>query len=116
MPTTRHTSGCWPASGKLRQLITSAVPDAGEQAYPGWRGIGYRRPNAGYFCAVFLHQDLVKLGLDYSALLSDQADILKPGPSADQQVRYVEIAGEKDIDREVIESLLKAAIELRARY
>ena len=54
----------------------------------------FRRPDAGYFCAVFLRQDLVKLGLDYSALLSDQADILKPGPSADKQVRYVEIAGE----------------------
>lgn len=97
-------------AAELRQLVKALVPSAMERAYPVWRGIGYRHPEAGYFGAIFLHSDRVKLGLEQGARLPDPAGVLKPGPTAGKQVRYLEIAAPQDIDPEQIAQLLTAAI------
>lgn len=98
---------------QLRQLVKDLVPAAVERAYPVWRGIGYRHPEAGYFGAIFLHSDRVKLGLEQGARLPDPDGILKPGPTAGKQVRYLEITNRQDIDPEQIAQLLTAAIDLQ---
>ena len=98
---------------QLRQLVKGLVPEAMERAYPGWRGIGYRHPQAGYFCGIFLHWDQVKLGLEYGAQLPDPQSVLKPGPAGGKQVRYLEINGAPDVDAEQIAQLISSAVELR---
>ena len=99
--------------GDLRRLIKSALPEAEERAYPVWRGLGYRHPAAGYLGAIFPQQNRVKLGLEHGAQLPDPAKLLKPGPSGGRQVRYVEIAGPDDMDRDAIAALLTAAVALQ---
>ena len=98
----------------LRRLVREVLPDATERAYPGWHGIGYRHPGAGYICAIFLNPEMVKLGIGYSAMLPDPKRLLKPGPSAGKQVRYLEVCEESGIDPEAIRDLLVAAVEFRS--
>ena len=98
----------------LRRLVREVLPDATERAYPGWRGIGYRHPVAGYVCAIFLNPEMVKLGFEYGAMLPDPKRLLKSGPSAGKQVRYLEVCEESGIDMEVIRDLLVAALEFRS--
>ena len=100
-------------AGELRRRIKSLLPEAEERVYPVWRGIGYRHPAAGYLGAIFPQQEMVKLGLEHGAQLPDPANILKPGPTGGRQVRYVEIAGPEDINREALAALLMAALALQ---
>jgi hypothetical protein len=58
-------------AGALRALILRTIPTASEHAYSGWRGIGYRHPQSGYFCGIFPQRDHVKLGFEYGAALPD---------------------------------------------
>ena len=98
----------------LRRLVMEVLPDATGRAYPGWRGIGYRHPVAGYICAIFLKPEMVKLGFEYGAMLPDTKRLLKPGPSAGKQVRYLEVREESGIDPEAIRDLLVTAVEFRS--
>ncbi len=96
----------------VRQLVRNTLPEAEERAYPGWCAIGYRHPEAGYIGAIFLHPHKVKLGFEHGAKLPDPDGLLKPGPSAVKQVRYLEIVEEGDVDTSVIRQLVEAAVEL----
>ena len=69
---------------------------------------------AGYICAIFLNPGMVKLGFEYGAMLPDPKRLLKPGPSAGKQVRYLEVREESDIDPEAIRDLLVTAVEFRS--
>ena len=100
-------------ANQLRRLVKGQFPEVVERAYPGWRGIGYRHPDAGYFVGIFLHPDKARLGLEYGARLPDPGGVLKPGPSGGGQVRYLEMAAPQDIDPEQIAGLLTAAVELQ---
>ena len=46
---------------QLRQLVLRTVPTASEQVYPGWKALGYRDPQSGYFCGIFPQPDHVRL-------------------------------------------------------
>ncbi|HEX2250672.1 MAG TPA: hypothetical protein VHH32_10000, partial [Gemmatimonadales bacterium] len=35
---------------RLRNLVLETVPTASEQVYQGWKALGYRDPQSGYFC------------------------------------------------------------------
>ena len=98
-------------ASRLRRLVKDTLPEAEERTYPGWRAIGYRHPAAGYIGAIFLHQKMVKLGFEHGAKLPDPHGLLKPGPSASMQVRYLEIVEEGDVDAGVIRQLIEAAME-----
>ena len=97
----------------LRMLVRQAIPEATEKAYPVWRGIGYRHPKAGYFCAIFPLEDMVKLGFEYGALLPDPDRLLRPGPTKGHKVRYLEIRTPGEFDPGVISGFLRSAIEVR---
>ena len=96
----------------MRRLVKDIILEAEERTYPGWRAIGYRHPEAGYIGTIFLHPHMVKLGFEHGAKLPGPDGLLKPGPSAGKQVRYLEIVEEGDVDADVIQQLIEAAVEL----
>ena len=100
---------------RLRTIIKTTLPEGVERVYPGWRGIGYRHPEAGYICAIFILPDMVKLGFEHSALLTDTHGLLVDGPSAGKQVRYVEFRRLRDIRVAPLRALLREAIAIRGR-
>lgn len=93
----------------LRKLIAHTAPDAIETAYPGWRGIGYTHPEAGYICAIFPYLGTVKLGFEFGVLLPDPHGLLE---GAGKQLRYVVIRDGNAIPSDGIRALLLAAIGL----
>lgn len=60
----------------LRAFVRETVPTATEQAYSVWHGIGFRDPDAGYFCGIFPGKDTVKLGFERGVDLPDPEHIL----------------------------------------
>jgi hypothetical protein len=96
---------------RLRTLIGATLPEATECAYPGWHGIGYRHPSAGYIGAIFPLQDRVRLGFEHGARLPDPAGMLT---GDGKQLRYVEVLPGADINERAIRALLVDAVALRA--
>ena len=82
-----------------------------EAAYPGWHGIGYRHPRAGYFCGIFPQERSVKLGFEWGALLDDEDSLLASGG---KRVGYVELADADAIPEQGLARLLLEAISLRS--
>lgn len=98
---------------KLRQIIKDAVPDATEKAYPGWHGIGYRHPKAGYFGCIYPMENKVSFAFEYGAFLPDPENLLIRPPTSSKQVRYVELHTLDDIREDELVALLHAAINFR---
>ncbi|MGE0687262.1 MAG: DUF1801 domain-containing protein [Dehalococcoidia bacterium] len=91
----------------LRRVVMAAAPEATEHGYPGWRGIGYRHPVAGYFCGIFPLTTGVKLFFEYGRQLADPAHLLQGEGS---QTRYVPLREIDAIVEEQIASLVEAAV------
>lgn len=109
-----HTPDVQATTERLRAIILDAAPELTEKAYAGWHGIGYTHPQAGYVCAIFLHEHNVKLGFEHGASLYDPDGLLKPGASQGKQVRYLEFHTGQDVDANVVVSFLFDAIRLKA--
>jgi hypothetical protein len=88
------------------------VPEATERAYPGWHGVGYHHPRAGYFCGIFPQAESVKLGFEWGALLADPDGLLGSGG---KQVRYLEVRTPDAVPEEAIVAFLLETIALRER-
>jgi hypothetical protein len=99
---------------RLRRLVRSAVPDATERVYPVWRGIGYRHPEAGYFCGIFPLRAHVGLAFEYGALLPDPNGYLQPGRTSSRKVRYLEFRGEGDVHARVVKQFVRTAVSFKA--
>ena len=96
-------------ANNLRQLIRRTIPEAIEKAYPHWHGIGYSHPAGGYFCAIFPHDELIKLGFEFGVLLPDPYKLLEGNG---KQVRYVTIRNRRQIYSPALKNLLLAAVSL----
>jgi len=83
-----HTPEVVDLTRQLRALIRSVMPDATERVYPGWHGIGFHHPTAGYVCALFPGVDHVRVGFEHGHLLPDPAGAFDSGG---KQVRYVTV-------------------------
>jgi hypothetical protein len=94
-------------AGSLRELIRTTVPEAEEQAYSGWHGIGYRHPEVGYFAGIFPERDRVKLGFEHGVELPDPQGLLR---GEGKRFRYVILSEAKAVPRAAIRALLQAAI------
>ena len=94
-------------AGEVRSFVRARVPSAEERAYPGWRGIGYVDPQAGYFCGLFPQTDHVRLGFEHGAALPDPERLLTAGG---RQVRYVVLRPGEPIPERPLARLLDAAI------
>src|SRR5258706_13467608 len=91
---------------RRRNIIKNAIPDAIEKAYPGWHGIGYRHPKAGYFGCIFPFENKVNFAFEYGAFLRDPDNLLKLPPTTGKQVRYIEMFTEQDIREDEFVGLL----------
>ena len=56
---------------RIRAFFHATVPEASEKAYPGWHGIGYRHPVAGYLGGIFPQHGHVRLLFEFGVLLPD---------------------------------------------
>lgn len=95
----------------LRRLVQDAVRDAVEVVYPGWHGLGYRHPEAGYFCAVFPRVADVRLSFEHGTLLADPHRLLR---GSGRQVRHVEVLRPGDPPADLLVELVDAAVEVRS--
>lgn len=94
---------------RLRRLVRDTVPTASEHVYPGWRALGYRDPQSGYFCGIFPQPDHVRLLFEHGAALPDPDRVLT---GATRQVRYVEVCDANAIPVGSVQRLLRAALML----
>lgn len=111
-PTAEQFLAAYPASirmiaERLRRLVCDTVPTASEHVYPGWRALGYRDPQSGYFCGIFPQQDHVRLLFEHGAALPDPDGILT---GATRQVRYVAVRDAAAIPVGSVQRLLRAAL------
>lgn len=103
-----HTAPVRELARALRRLVRTTVSEASEKAYPGWHGIGYRHPEAGYICAVFPETDRVRLGFEYGHALPDPDRLLVA--EGRKQVCYVVLQPGEDVPTRGVERLLHAAV------
>lgn len=96
---------------QLRALVMQAVPEASEYVNAGWCAIGYRHPDAGYFCGLFPFADHVKLLFEHGVELDDPAGLLQ---GDGRQVRHIPMRKPADVRKRGIKPLLVAAVALRA--
>ena len=95
-------------ANRLRTLVLTVMPGAAEQAYAGWKLIGYRHEGA-YFCFVAPKRDVVQLGFEYGVDLTDPAGLLR---GKGTQVRHVEVRSATDIDVRRLTPLIRQAAAL----
>jgi hypothetical protein len=94
-------------AGVLRALVRETVPGVTERAYPGWRGIGYRDAQSGYFCGIFPQRETVRLLFEHGAALADPEGLLTDGRT---QVRWMELHPGRRVPRDGIARLIHAAL------
>lgn len=95
----------------LRAVVRDALPDARERAYPGWRGIGYRDPDAGYVCGIFPQADHTRLLFEHGARLPDPQGLLE---GEGVQTRYVVVRPGEAVPEAGLRRLVMAALHERA--
>lgn len=102
-----HTPQVRDLAERLRALILMTVPEAREVPYPGWHGIGYHHPEAGYFCAIFPEAGRVRLGFEHGVDLPDAQKLLQ---GTGKRVRYVDVPLGRRPRVRAIRQLVLAAI------
>lgn len=105
-----HDAGVIATARRLRRLVTSAVPEAGEKVWAGWHGVGYRHPQAGFFCGIFPNEHSVALYFEHGAHLPDPAGLLSGNG---RRGRSVVFQRPDEIPADQIIELIDAAIEYR---
>jgi hypothetical protein len=60
----------------IREAVFEADPDLTERVYRGWRGVGFRHPEAGYVCAIYPRSEWVVLLFEHGESLPDPDGIL----------------------------------------
>ena len=106
-----HTPAVIELVGRLRDVFRSAMPDATERIYPGWHGIGFHHPTAGYVCGLFPGVDNVRVGFEHGHLLADSHGLFDSGGT---RVRYVTVEELTPVLTHQLEELVDHAIHLRA--
>jgi hypothetical protein len=95
---------------RVRGHVRRADPDLTEQVYRGWKGVGFRHPEAGYVCAIFPRDDHVELLFEHGASLPDPEGVLRGDA---KQTRFIRIDEPADGDAGVIERYVQQAIAQR---
>jgi hypothetical protein len=93
---------------ELQRLVQRAIPTATEHPYIGWKGIGYRDPQAGYFAGIFPQPDHVRLLFEHGASLEDPEGILQ-GDNV-RQVRWILVHPGAQVPEPAITSMLRRAV------
>lgn len=93
---------------QLRRLVVQTIPTATEHPYVGWKGIGYRDPQAGYFAGIFPQRNHVRLLFEHGARLDDPGGILQ-GEGV-RQVRWIVVRPGSRLPRARIVAMLERAV------
>jgi hypothetical protein len=72
----------------IRRAVLEADPDLTERVYRGWRGVGFRHPEAGYVCAIYPRSEWVVLLFEQRASMPDPDEILL---GDGKQTRFVRV-------------------------
>ncbi len=94
---------------EVRSIVRHTFPTATETAYPGWNGIGFKDPQAGYVFGLFPHEDHVRLFFERGGELDDPDGIFAPGDGL-KQGRYVELRTLIDAKRPAIRRMIIRAV------
>jgi hypothetical protein len=73
----------------IREAVLRSDPDLSERLYHGWRGVGFRHPEAGYVCGLFPAGKRVDLLFEHGATLPDPEGVLK-GEGSQTRVMPIE--------------------------
>jgi hypothetical protein len=101
---------------RLREIVTTAIPDAIERVRPGWRLIGYDLPirkNGVYFAYVAPEVEHVHLGFEHGWAMRDPDGMLA-GQGITKQVRWLTFRAGDDIDAGRCEALVREAARVAA--
>lgn len=63
-------------SSWTRRVLLDAEPDLRERLYPGWRGVGFHHPEAGYVCAIYPAAERPLLLFEHGTSLEDPDGVL----------------------------------------
>lgn len=74
----------------VREAVLAADPDLAERVYRGWRGVGFRHPEAGYVCGIFAREDGIELLFEHGASLPDPDRILRGDGTQTRVIRVAE--------------------------
>lgn len=94
---------------EVRALVRRAVPSMTERAYPGWGGIGFRDPQAGYVFGLFPQQDHLRLFFERGGELDDPDGLFLPAGDL-RQGRYVEIRTVGAVKRPALREMIHRAV------
>jgi hypothetical protein len=94
-----------------RGVVLEAEASFVERVYPGWRGVGFRHPVAGYVCALYpqSHGD-VRLLFEHGATLPDPDRLLRGNG---RQTRYLPVAAADERTADAIRALVQRAVAER---
>ena len=91
----QHPQAIRELAARIRSIVKESVPESSERAYPGWHGIGFRHPQAGYFCGLFPSDEGIKLVFEHGRALSDPAGILQGDT---KQTRHLSLRSQAQLE------------------
>ena len=90
--------------------VRASNGDLEPRVYRGWRGIGFRHPEAGYVCGVFPRDDRVELLFERGAELADPDRVLE---GTGTQTRSIVVVAEDAALARTIRAYVQQAIAQR---
>jgi hypothetical protein len=99
---------------RLREIVTTTLPDAVERVRPGWQLIGYDVPvgrRSVYFAWVWLQPEHVHLGFQHGWAMRDPRGLLQ-GRGITKRVRWLTFTAVDDVDPGVCAVLLEEAVDV----
>lgn len=94
----------------IREAVLEADPDLSERIYTGWRGVGFRHPEAGYVCAIYPRSDWIVLLFEHGASMPDPDGILL---GDGKQTRFVRVTAPTSELRAQIVAYVQQAVAQR---
>ena len=104
-----HNAAVQTIAADLRELIHDTVPAMTERAWPGWHGVGFRHPKAGYVCGIFPMEDSVRFLFEHGNQLADPDGVFTGGA---RQTRHIDLTDSADIPVNSVRALLLQAVAL----
>ena len=93
-----------------RRAVLAADPDFAERVYRGWRGIGFRHPEAGFVCAIYPRSEYVVLLFERGASLPDPEGVLF---GEGTQTRFLRLSEPTPETEERIKTYVQQAVAQR---
>ncbi len=81
-----------------RGHVLGADADLTERIYHGWRGVGFRHPEAGYVCGLFPRDGRVELLFEHGVGMADPDEVLN-GSGSQTRVLHVVTRDAETADR-----------------